>query len=96
MQTLSLSCIHAFVTFDRCGRPLYSRRTHGWLCADHYRQQQYSIPPKPRRERGYIPVMTDDDIIRDIIQTDSEKIAAGVITVVSRGVWEPVQLRLLE
>jgi hypothetical protein len=74
-------------------------RTHGYLCANHYRHQQNNIPAKPRKAqpqwRGLTP-QRDDEIIADIIAKDRAAIAEGSVVTVTRGRQDPVKLRLLE
>jgi hypothetical protein len=97
-------CVHGeFYTLGtRCGRPPFTRRTHGWLCHGHYRDQQETIPPKPRqpqeRWKGWQAArpLTDDQIIAEILATDRALIAAGKVVTITRGRTDPVQLRLLE
>ena len=102
------TCIHAstapvlravVATDARCGLAALSRKTHGFLCANHYRLQQQSIPPKPRMPqplwKGNL-VQRDEIVIADIIATDKTMIAAGRIVEVRRGRNEPIVLRFLE
>ena len=84
---------------QQCGLQPFTRRTHGYLCANHYRQQQERIPAKPRKSqpqwRGLVP-QPDAEVIADIIATDRAAIAEGKIVRVVRGVQDPVVLRILE
>ena len=90
-----ITCIKA-----NCTSKAFNIGFHGWLCFQHYREQQRQIPPAPRkpqpRWRGYVAPQTDDQIVKDIIQTDAAAIAAGKIVSVRFGVIEPDYIRYLE
>ena len=101
------TCIHAFLTPELCGKPALQRPdkhgklSNGWLCKEHYRQFQASIPPKPRHSqpkwKGLVPqVQSDEEIIADIIATDATAIALGVVVRKQHGSLEPVYFRTLE
>lgn len=101
------TCIHSYGTLDQCGRPAFNRKTNGWLCVMHYRQQQESIPAKPRLPqpavynghalfKNFIKVQPDHEVIADIIASDKRAIASGRVVTVQRGATDPVYLRLLE
>jgi hypothetical protein len=94
-----LNCIHSHFTPDRCGKPAFTRKTNGYLCIGHYRQQQESIPAKPRlpqpKWQGFVQ-QSDNEIIKDIISTDARIIADSKIVVIQRGALDPVRLRVLE
>jgi hypothetical protein len=68
----------------------------------HYHQQQKRIPTKPRFPQeqwiGYkaLQPQTDEEIIADIITTDTAAIAAGRVVRIVRGTQDPAVLRLLE
>jgi hypothetical protein len=102
------TCIHRFITPEPCGRgaitrpfPRQTSVPHGWLCLDHLRQEQNSIPPK-RRQRQEIWIghqkqnMNDDQIVADVIATDSAAIALSVVATIKHGNFEPVYFRTLE
>ena len=102
------TCIHRVAPFFRaaepndppCGKPAFTRRTHGFLCIGHYKAEQDSIPAKPRqpqpRWKGLQPVVQDDvEIIADIIATDKQAIAVGKIVSYKFGKFDPVYLRVL-
>lgn len=94
-----LNCIHSHFTPEKCGKPAFTRKTHGYLCIGHYRQQQESIPAKPRkpqpRWQGLVQP-TDEQVINDIIASDAQAIAEGTVVVIKRGVLDPACLRVLE
>lgn len=95
-----LNCIDSHFTSAPCRNPAFTKRTHGFLCAGHYRQQQESIPAKPRLPQpkwiGLVQ-QTDEQIIEDIITSDLKAInTAKRVTVIQRGAVDPIYLTILE
>lgn len=88
-------CIHS-ERGKACTKPTFSNRTNGWLCFEHYRQQQHSMPPRPRQPQPKwkgLPLTRDEDIIADIIATDLTMIKRG-FEVKRFGAIEPLYLKL--
>ncbi len=95
---MQLVCIHSEGA-RQCQKPAFTQRTNGWLCLVHYRQQQLSMPAKPRlpqpRWKG-LPLTNDDDIVADIIATDRATLGKGKIVPVRFGSVEPSYVRYHE
>lgn len=97
-------CVHADTPYNdqaiACGKPVF-RRLHGWLCLPHYRAQQEAIPaPQRKSQPRYLGLnkgaKNDDQVVADIIMTDTRAIAEGTIVKVRFGAIEPDYIRYLE
>jgi hypothetical protein len=102
------TCIHSFITPEPCGRgainkpfPRQTSVPHGWLCLDHLRQEQNSIPPK-RRFRQDLWIghqkqnMNDEQIVADIIATENLALGMGRIVYYRHGNNDPIYFKTLE
>lgn len=91
-----LKCIHS-ERGQKCNRPAFPIRTNGWLCFEHYRQQQLSMPPRPRKPQPKwkgLPLTRDEDIIEDILDLDERLIATRPVQRKRFGAIEPLFMRL--
>lgn len=98
-------CVHANTAFNDpevwCGQAIF-RRFHGWLCLGHFREEQYRIPQPARKPweayKGYVPNLSDDQLVSSIIQQDSAAIRAareaGDIVRYRFGSLDPVYLQV--
>lgn len=94
-------CVHADTPFNdpavACGYPAFMG-THGFLCRGHFIAEQRSIPPSPRkpyaRWKGHVQE-TDDQIIKDILRTEREAIAAARVVTVKCGKYEPAVIKFV-